>query len=97
MAAPDPPSPSQTERRRLDLANRLALSTAEAARALGVSERHLRSIRHELPTVHFGGRVLFPVDALREHLSKRATCGESAIDASVREIMRDISGENDAA
>gem|GEM_PF-5217205 len=39
---------------RLRLPGRLALSLAEAARALGVSERHVREILPELPHVHLG-------------------------------------------
>ena len=47
---------------------RLALSLSEAAKALGASERHLRSMPPELPPVHLGTRVVVPIDALREWL-----------------------------
>jgi hypothetical protein len=59
------PAKSETQDR-LALADRLALSPAEAARALGVSERHLRSILGELPHTHLGNRIVIPVDSLRE-------------------------------
>ena len=53
---------------KLQLESRLALSVGEAATTLGVSERHLRTLLPELPHVHLGGRVVVPVEALREWL-----------------------------
>ena len=55
---------------KLQLESRLALSVGEAAAALGVSERHLRTLLPELPHVHLGARVVVPVDALREWLKE---------------------------
>ena len=49
---------------RVRLSERLALRTKEAAAALGVSERTLRQLRPELPTVQRGNVVLFPVDGV---------------------------------
>ncbi len=37
---------------------RLALSVAEAAASIGVSERHLRTLLPEVPHVYVGGRVV---------------------------------------
>jgi DNA-directed RNA polymerase specialized sigma24 family protein len=54
------------------LANRLALRPSEAAKALGVSERHLRSHLSEIPHDYIGNRLVFPVDAVRERLCERA-------------------------
>ena len=49
---------------------KLALTAAEAAEALGVSERHLTSLvsRDEVPHVRLGHRVVFPVEVLREFM-----------------------------
>jgi DNA-directed RNA polymerase specialized sigma24 family protein len=44
----------------------------EAAEALGVSERHLRSHLSEIPHDYIGNRLVFPVDAVRECLRERA-------------------------
>ena len=74
----------------LDLANRLALSIEEAAQALGVSESHMRTLRVELPCIHLGGRVVFPVDALREWLRAKAEAEPSEIDGLVEEIVGDL-------
>ncbi len=50
-----------------DLSGRVTLSRAEAANALGVSVDTLdKRVIPELRTITKGGRVLIPVDALRE-------------------------------
>ena len=72
------------------LQDRLALSPAEAARALGVSERHLRSVLPKLPHTHLGTRVVIPVDALREWLRANAEAIPNQIDALVEEIVGDL-------
>jgi len=56
----------------VELANRIALGLSEAAAAIGVSPRHLRSHLSEVPHVYLGERLLFPVDALREWLGSSA-------------------------
>ena len=71
-----------------DLRSRLALTALEVARALGVSERHVRSMP-ELPRVHVGNRVLFPVDALRAWLNRRVEEECRATDRVVRELLED--------
>lgn len=49
---------------------KLALTAAEAAEALGVSERHLTSLvsRDEVPHVRLGHRIVFPIDVLRDFM-----------------------------
>ena len=54
------------------LAERLALRPAEAAQALGISERKLRQLLPKLPIVREDGVVLIPVDGLRAWLRARA-------------------------
>lgn len=48
----------------------LAVGFERAARLLGVSARHLRNhyVEYEVPYRKLGGRVLFPVDELRDWL-----------------------------
>ena len=55
---------------RLD--ERLALSIGEAARALGISDRHLRAQMSRIPHIHLGRRVLIPVDVLRRWLTEES-------------------------
>jgi excisionase family DNA binding protein len=66
---------------------RLALSLAEAARALGVSERHVREILPDLPHVHLGRRVVIPVEALREWLRDRASVERSQAERAAEELV----------
>ncbi|MCP5057490.1 MAG: helix-turn-helix domain-containing protein [bacterium] len=84
------PEPASREVKRVDLGARLALSLPEAARALGVSERHLRSVLPELPHVHLGARVLVPVDALREWLESKAVGERAASERLAQEIVREL-------
>ena len=74
------------------LSGRLALTVPEAAAAIGVSERHLRSMLPEIPHLYLGGRVVIPVDALRTWLQKRAEIEGSRVDAAVEEVLSDIEG-----
>lgn len=55
----------------------LAVSAAEAARMLGISERHLWTItnRGQVPCVRLGKRVLYVVTQLREWLNAGAVAG----------------------
>ena len=73
-----------------DLATRFALTVPEAAAALGVSERHLRDMMPELPSVHLGKRVLIPVDSLREWLQDRARTEAGRTDKIADEIMESL-------
>jgi len=74
-----------------ELGQRLALTVPEAATALGVSERHLRSMLPELPHVHLGGRVVLPVEPLREWLRARAQAEQRSAEQVAREIVESMS------
>lgn len=78
-----------THRRTL-LTDRLALRLKEAADALGVSERHLRTLLPEIPHVHLGSSVRIPVDALREWLREKAQQGHSVVDDAVLEVLQGL-------
>jgi excisionase family DNA binding protein len=67
-----PNAKATTTPKPLDLANRLSLRPAEAARCLGVSERTLRSMLSRLPHFREGGNVLIPVAPLQRWLELRA-------------------------
>ncbi len=69
------------------LGNRLALRPAEAARALGLSERALRQILPQLPHLHAGSAVLIPVDSLREWLRDQARSEIGKVDSVVRDAL----------
>jgi excisionase family DNA binding protein len=66
---------------------RLALRAKEAAAALGVSERTLRSLLPQIPHFREGGVVLIPVELLREWLRERAKAEPEKVDRAVKEIM----------
>jgi hypothetical protein len=74
----------------LDLANRVALRPAEAARALGVSERKLRELLPRLPHVRLDGIVVLPVDQLRRWLAEQTEIHRSRTDQAVAEILADV-------
>lgn len=71
----------------LDLAGRLALRPAEAAAALGVSERKLRELLPRLPHVRLDGVVMLPIDELRKWLAEQVQAGEDRVDRSIDEIL----------
>ena len=52
----------------------LALRSAEAALALGVSERHLWSLTNRglVPSLKLGRAIVYPVDGLREWMAETA-------------------------
>ena len=72
------------------LADRLALTVPEAASAVGVSERHLRSMLPEIPHVHLGGRVVIPVDALRGWLLDRTKAERGRAEKVAEEVLRAV-------
>jgi len=76
----------------LSLADRLALRPAEAARALGLSERTFRDLLPRIP--HFrteeGGAVLIPVEALRRWLNEQAKAEGDRVSAVAAEILSTI-------
>ena len=69
---------------------RLALSIAEAAASIGVSERHLRTLLPEVPHCYVGNRVVIPVEPLREWLRDHAKADKTRADAVAREILREL-------
>ena len=69
------------------LEERLALTIAEAAQAIGVSERLLRDFLPEIPHVHIGKRVVIPVRELRDWLGDRAREEGSRADRIADEII----------
>lgn len=79
------------EPRAPDFASRLALRPAEAAELLGTCTRTLRRwMQHEgLPYFRLGGRVLIPVDHLKEWMAGRVESGRR-VDALVDEILEDL-------
>ena len=74
----------------LDLSRRLALRPKEAAEALGLSERKLREVLHQLPHVRVGGAVLLPVEPLRAWLEQQAKVEPGRVDAVVKEILETV-------
>jgi excisionase family DNA binding protein len=52
---------------------KLALTAAEAAEALGVSERHITALvaRDEIPHAYLGHRIIFPLEPLQEFLRSK--------------------------
>jgi excisionase family DNA binding protein len=77
------------------LSERLALRPAEAARALGISERTLRTLLPELPHVRAGGVVLLPVEALRRWLDEQARRQPSRVAEIVAEGLRAVRPDSD--
>ena len=71
----------------------ILLSVREAARTLGVSERHLRAHLHEVPHARIGGRVIIPVAALLGWLDEQVQLGANRADDIVDEIVRSLSDD----
>jgi hypothetical protein len=72
------------------LAERAALSIPEAARAVGVSERLIRTLLPEIPHCHLGNRVVIPVSLLVEWLRKQAQEEQNVVGKAVNEILEEI-------
>ena len=72
------------------LAERLALRPAEAAQALGISERKLRQLLPKLPIVREAGVILIPVDGLRAWLSRRASVERDEVEGVAGETLRRV-------
>ena len=70
---------------------RLALRSAECARALGVDERTLRRWQKDegLPFARVGSTVLFPVAELRAWLEERVS-SERRAETLAEEILNDL-------
>ncbi len=74
----------------LDIATRLALRPHEAAAALGISERKLRELLPELPTVRRGRIVLIPVEPLRKWLRDESRAEKGRVEKAVTEILEAV-------
>jgi hypothetical protein len=72
------------------LSERLALSIAEAAASLGVSERLMRTVLPEIPHCHVGNRVVIPVSLLDEWLRKQAQEEQNVVGKAVNDILEEI-------
>jgi hypothetical protein len=72
------------------LSERLALSVPEAATAIGVSERLIRSVLPEIPHCRLGNRVVIPVPLLVEWLRKEAQKEQTVVGKAVDEILEEI-------
>ena len=70
---------------------RLALSVAEAAAAISISERHLRSMLPEIPHFRIGGRVVIPIELFQEWLRKQAKAEPGRVEAIVGEVLESVS------
>ncbi len=65
---------------------RFGLRPAEAAEAIGVSERHLRSLADGPPVARLGTAVVYPCDLLAAWLRDRALIGEPPAIAVAAEV-----------
>jgi len=72
------------------LSERLALSIPEAAKAVGVSERLLRTLMPDIPHCHLGNRVVIPVALLVEWLRKQAEKEQNVVGKAVNDILKEI-------
>lgn len=56
----------------------IAVSIAEAAKAMGISDRHARNLAHagEIPTIQLGGRAVVPVRWLEAQAEKAIAAAE---------------------
>ena len=74
----------------LHLADRYALSLAEAAKAIGVAEGTLRTRLPEIPHFYMGRRVVIPVEGLRQWLMDEAQRERSRVDSVADEVMKSL-------
>jgi excisionase family DNA binding protein len=72
------------------LSGRLALRPKEVAEALGISERTVRQLLPELPTVRRGNIVLVPVAGLREWLREESEAEKGRAEKAVAEILEAV-------
>jgi hypothetical protein len=72
------------------LSERLALSVSEAAAAVGVSERLMRSVLPDIPHCRLGNRVVIPVSLLVEWLRKQAEKEQNVVGKAVNDILGEI-------
>ena len=83
---------------RLALADRLALRPAEAAQALGLSERTFRVLLPRIPHLRTeeGGAVLIPVRALEKWLEEEARAEGSRAERVADEILSAMRDSNNS-
>lgn len=74
----------------IDLRNRLALSIAEAAQVVGLSENAFRSVLPAIERVYVGRRILIPVKALEEWLHSQSKINESRDGEIVSELLKAV-------
>ena len=72
------------------LSERLALSIPEAATALSISERLMRTLLPAIPHFRLGNRVVIPVAMLDEWLRKQAGKEQTVVGKAVDEILEEI-------
>ncbi len=72
------------------LSERLALSIPEAARAVCVSERLMRTLLPDIPHCRLGNRVVIPVAPLDEWLRQQAGKEQTVVGKAVDEILGEI-------
>ncbi len=75
------------------LCDRIALTVSEAAEAVGVSERHLRSLLPEIPHTRLGERIVIPVKAFEEWLSEQTKVEKARADQVADEILQEMSSD----
>ena len=79
----------------VQLSTRLGLTVAEAAAAVGVSERHFRAMLPEIPHTHLGKRVVIHVRSFDEWLGKRTEQDFNAVDKIVAEVLNKLDADED--
>ena len=96
MAPKRPDDTDQTPpKEEVQLENRVALSPKEAAKALGISERCLRSNLHDIPYFRLGSRILIPIDMLRESTRDWVYREKSKEDQATQDILRSFEDSTD--
>ena len=73
-----------------DLQNRLALSIAEAAQVVGLSENAFRTVLPEIDRVYVGRRILIPVTSLQKWLGEAARQDGARNEAIFDELTKDM-------
>ena len=74
----------------VDLRGRLSLNLEEAARAFGVSEKHLRNLLPEIPHVRLGNRLVIPVKPAEEWLRQQAKAERASADQMAEDVLREF-------
>ncbi len=75
---------------KLDLRNRLALSIAEAAKVVGLSENAFRSVLPAIERVYVGRRVLIPVASIETWLRAEAGRDADRTETLLDELTKDL-------